>query len=41
MTVLFGTALACVGLGIWVPLGDSPAGWLVAGCAVFLAGRSW
>ena len=38
MTALFGTALACVALGIWALVGDGPAGWLVAGCAVFLAG---
>jgi uncharacterized membrane protein len=38
MTALFGTALACAGLGIWALIGDGPTGWLVAGCALFLAG---
>jgi uncharacterized membrane protein len=38
MTALFGTALACAGLGIWALAGNGPTGWLAAGCAVFLAG---
>jgi uncharacterized membrane protein len=38
MTVLFGTALACVAVGIWAIAGDGPSGWLLAGCALFLAG---
>src|SRR5512146_441117 len=38
MTALFGTALACVGLSAWALVGDGPTGWLVAGCALFLAG---
>src|SRR5262249_51448233 len=36
MTVLFGTALACVAVGIWAIAGDGPAGWLAPGCALFV-----
>jgi uncharacterized membrane protein len=38
MTMLFGTALACVAVGIWAIAGNGPAGWLVPGCALFVAG---
>ena len=40
MTALFGTALACVGLAVWavVAWGQSPAPWVLAGSALYLAG---
>jgi uncharacterized membrane protein len=38
MIVLFGTALACVAVGIWAIAGDGSSGWLLAGCSLFLAG---
>lgn len=40
MALLFGTGLACAALGGWALLHRSSPGawWIVAGCAVFLAG---
>ena len=40
MTALFGTALACVALGVWAVMswGQRSAGWVLAGCAMYLAG---
>lgn len=40
MTTLFGTALGCVGLGIWAvrSWGDRPAAWVLAGGALYLVG---
>ena len=41
MTALFGTALACAVLGVWavVSWGERPAALVLAGCALYLAGR--
>ncbi|MGH2919278.1 MAG: DUF1772 domain-containing protein [Solirubrobacteraceae bacterium] len=40
MIALFGTALACVGLGIWavLALDQRPAEWVLAGAALYLLG---
>ena len=40
MTALLGTALACVGLGIWavVSWGERPAALVLAGSALYLVG---
>lgn len=40
MTALFGTALACIGLGVWAALssGDRPAALLIGGAAVYVIG---
>ena len=40
MTALFGTALACVVLGVWgvTSWGERPAAFALAGCALFLVG---
>ena len=40
MTALFGTALACVVLGVWavVSWGERPAAWVLAGSALYLLG---
>jgi uncharacterized membrane protein len=40
MTALFGTALACVVLGVWAVTswGERPAAFALAGCALFLVG---
>ena len=40
MTALFGTALACAGLGVWAVTswGERPAALVLAGCALYLVG---
>jgi uncharacterized membrane protein len=40
MTALFGTALACVGLGVWAVIswGERPAAWVLAGSVVYVLG---
>jgi uncharacterized membrane protein len=40
MTALFGTALACVGLGAWAVAswGERPAALVLAGCALYVVG---
>lgn len=38
MTALFGTALACAGLGIWAITAQGASPWILAGCGLFLAG---
>ena len=40
MTALFGTALACAGLGVWAVTswGEPPAALVLAGCALYLVG---
>ena len=40
MAALFGTALACAGLGVWAVAswGERPAALVLAGCALFLLG---
>ena len=38
MTALFGTALACAGLGIWAIIAQGASNWILAGCGLFLVG---
>ena len=40
MAVLFGTALACLGLAVWAVLnwGERSAGWVLAGAALYVIG---
>jgi uncharacterized membrane protein len=40
MGALFGTAVACLGLGVWAAIswGERPAAWVIAGCALYIVG---